>query len=186
MRGARGDAIAVTAAGLAVMAAPWWFPYHAVLITGAAVTVFGASMLGVVVSRGRAWHEQDVLICRLWSLVKRLPSGRAFTDPVTGELLSVERERGWLTLVVSDTPGMGKQTVVASYLVGRWGVPVPPPLCRYVASVVDVPPAQWSWRQRAQFAAFNAKTGALELAPAEFAVLCSQVRRIIAAAIPPD
>jgi hypothetical protein len=76
--------------------------------------------------------------------------------------------------------------VVASYLVGRWGVPVPPPLYRDVASVVDVPPAQWSWQQRAQSADFNAKTGALELAPAEFAVLRNQVRRTIAAAMPPD
>jgi len=185
MRGARGDATAVTAAGLAATAASWWFPYSAVLITGAAVTVFGAVMLGVVVSRGRAWHEQDVLIRRLWALVKRLPPGRAFADPVTGELLSAERERGWLTLVVSDTPGRGKQTVVASYLAGRWGAPAPP-LYRHVASVVDVPPARWSWRQRAQFADFNAKTGALELAPAEFAVLCSQVQRTIAAAMPPN
>ena len=76
--------------------------------------------------------------------------------------------------------------MVASYLLGRWGVPVPPPLYWYVASVVDVPPARWSWRQRAQFADFNAKTGALELAPAECAVLCSQVRRTIAAALPPN
>ena len=98
-------------------------------------------MLGVVFSRGRAWHEQDVLIGRLWALAKRLPSGWAFTDPVTGEFLSAQRERGWLTLAVSDTPGMGAQTVVASYLVGKWGMPVPPPLCRYLASVVDAPPA---------------------------------------------
>jgi hypothetical protein len=123
------------------IAASRWFPYRAVLITGAAVTAFGAVMLGVVVSRGRAWHEEDVLIRRLWALVKRLSPGRASADPVTGELLSAERERGWLTLVVSDTPGMGEQTVVASYLVGRWGVPVPPPMYRHVASVVDVPPA---------------------------------------------
>jgi len=143
-------------------------------------------MLGVVFSRGRAWHEQDVLIGRLWALAKRLPSGWAFTDPVTGEFLSAQRERGWLTLAVSDTPGMGAQTVVASYLVGRWGMPAPPPLCRYLASVVDAPPASWPWRRRAQVADFNAKTGALGLAPEELAVLCAQARRTLAAATPPS
>ena len=40
-------------------------------------------------------------------------------------------------------------------------------------------------RQRAQFAEFSAKTGALQLVPAEFAALCSQVQRTIAAALPP-
>jgi hypothetical protein len=89
-------------------------------------------------------------------------------------------------LAVSDRPGMGAQTVVASYLVGRWGMPVPPPLCRYLASVVDAPPASWPGRQRAQVADFNAKTGALELAPEELAVLGAQVRRTLAAAAPPS
>jgi hypothetical protein len=186
MRGARGDAIAVMAAGLAAVAASWWFSYRAVLVVGVAVTVFGTVTLGMVLSRGRAWHEQNVLIGVLWVLVKRFPSGCALADPVTGEFLSAQRERGWLTLAVSDTPGMGAQTVVASYLVGRWGVPAPPPLCKHLASVVDAPPASWPWRQRAQVADFNAKTGALELAPEELAALHAQVRRTLAVAAPPS
>jgi hypothetical protein len=51
MRGARGDAMAVTAAGLAAVAASWRFPYRAVLVAGVVVTVFGAVALGVVLSR---------------------------------------------------------------------------------------------------------------------------------------
>jgi hypothetical protein len=178
--------MAVTAAGLVTSAGSWWFPSRAVLLAGVAVTVFGAVALGVVVSRGRAWHEQNVLIGGLWALVKRFPSGWALADPVTGEFLSAQRERGWLTLAVSDPPGRGAHTVVAIYLVGRWGMPVPPPLCRYLASVVDAPPASWPWRQRAQAADFNAKTGALELAPEELAALRAQVRRTLAAATPPS
>jgi hypothetical protein len=36
-------------------------------------------------------------------------------------LLSVERERGWLTLVVADPPTPGGAIVVSRYMVGMWG-----------------------------------------------------------------
>jgi hypothetical protein len=185
MRGARGDAVTVTAAGLMAMAAFWWFPYRAVLVAGAAVTVLGAAALGVVLGRGRVWHEQDVSVCRLWALVKRIPPGWVFADPVTGELLSVERERGWLTLAVTDSPGSGAEAVVTRYLLGKWAAPVPPPLYRHLAGLDDMPLARWSLRQHAQLADFNARTGALEVTAGELAMLRAQVHRALESAVSP-
>jgi hypothetical protein len=54
------------------------------LIAGAAVTTAGAVWLVTVVRRGRAWHEQDVLLRELWAAVKRIPSGYMLRDPDTG------------------------------------------------------------------------------------------------------
>jgi hypothetical protein len=143
--------MAVTAAGLVTIAGSWWFPYRAVLIAGAAVTVFGAVMLGVVFSRGRAWHEQDVLIGRLWALAKRLPSGWAFTDPLTGEFLSAQRERGWLTLAVSDTPGMGGTDGGGQLSGGQMG---------HAGAAAAVPaPGQRSGRAAGQLAEAAARAG---------------------------
>ena len=64
-------------------------------------------------------------------------------DPGTGELLSAERERGWLTLAVTDPPQPGRASTVSRYMLGRWAAPNPPPLFRHLATLDDLPPARW-------------------------------------------
>lgn len=80
------------------------FPYLALLITGAVVAVLASATSIALLRRGREWHEQDVLIRKLWALVKRIPCGCVLADPDTGDLLTIERERWCLTLAVIDPP----------------------------------------------------------------------------------
>lgn len=164
--GSRGDSAGLMAYGIAALVAWVWFPYLALLIAGAVVTAAAGASLIAILRRGRAWHEQDVLLRRLWAAVRRIPSGYVLADPETGELLSAEREKGWLTLAVTDPPEMGRETTVTRYMVGRWAAPNPPPLFRHMAALDDLPPARWRLRKQAWLADFNAKAGALEVTPA--------------------
>lgn len=177
--GARGDAAGLTGYGLAGLLAWWlWFPYLWLLIAGAAVAAVGAASLTAVLSHGRAWHDQDVLQRRLFAAVKRIPSGYVLTDPQTGELITAERERGWLTLAVTDAPAPGSVAAVARYMVGSWGAPVPPShLYRHLGALDDVPPARWRWQQRSALEHFSAQTGAAEVTTGEIAGLLDQVNR---------
>jgi hypothetical protein len=68
--GIRGDAAAVTAAGSAAMAVFLWFPYRVLLISEAAVAALGAGSLAAVIRRGRAWHQHDVMIRKLWTVLR--------------------------------------------------------------------------------------------------------------------
>jgi hypothetical protein len=86
MTGSRSDAVGVTVSGLAALAASWWFPYRALLIAGVAITALGVVALGAALWHGRAWHEQDALMCKLRAAVKRIPPGRVLEDPNTSEL----------------------------------------------------------------------------------------------------
>ncbi len=137
----------------------------------------GAASLAAGLRRGRAWHEQDVMLRRLWAAVKRIPSGYVLTDPETGELLTAERERGWLTLAVTDPPRPGAAAVVSRYPLGRWAAPDPPPVFRHMVGLDGIPPARWGWRQKAAMLDFNQRTGAAEVTAAELAGLLDQLRR---------
>jgi hypothetical protein len=121
-KGSRGDSAGLMAYGIAALVAWLWFPYLALLVAGVVVTVAGAVSLAADLRRGRAWHEQDVLLRRLWAAVKRIPSGYVLADPDTGELLSAEREKGWLTLAVTDPPEPGR----ASTVTATWSASGPP------------------------------------------------------------
>lgn len=175
--GTRGDSAALTGYGIAALAAWLWFPCLALLIAGAVVTAVGAVSLVTVLSRGRDWHEQEVLLRKLWAAVKRIPSGYVLCDPDTGELLGAERERGWLTLAVIDPPEPGRVSTVTRYMLGKWAAPLPPPLFRHMAALDDLPPARWRLRKQAWLADFNAKAGALEMTTDEIARLLGQVNR---------
>ena len=185
MTGSRGEAAVVILGGLAAMAAFWWFPYRALLIAGAATAALGVVALGAALRHSRAWHEQDILMRKLWAAVKRIPPGRVLEDPDTGELLRAERERGWLTLAVTDPSDSGAETIVTRYLLGRWATPLPPPLYQHMAGPDDVSPARWPLRQHAQLADFNAATEALKVTTGELATLHAQVRRALTCAVPP-
>jgi len=128
--------------GIAALVAWLWFPYLALLIAGAVVAAAGAVSLAADLRRGRAWHQQDVLLRKLWIAVKRIPSGYVLADPDTGELLSAEREKGWLTLAVTDPPEPSRASTVTRYMVGRWAAPNPPPLYQHLAPLDDLPPAR--------------------------------------------
>jgi hypothetical protein len=39
--------------------------------------------------------------------------------------------------------------VVTRYALGKWAAPNPPPLHRHQGPTGDIPPARWSWQQRA-------------------------------------
>ncbi len=159
------------------MAAWLWFPCLALLIAGVVVTAVRAVSLVTVLSRGRDWHEQEVLLRKLWAAVKRIPSGYVLCDPDTGELLGAERERGCLTLAVTDPPEPGRVSTVTRYMLGKWAASLPPPLFRHMAAVDDLPPARWRLRKQAWLADFNAKAGALEMTTDEIARLLGQVNR---------
>jgi hypothetical protein len=94
--------------------------YLALLVTGTVVGVVAGVALIAGLRRGRDWHRRDVLVRQLWRAVKRIPPGYVIADPDTGELISVERERGWLTLAVADPPRPGREQLVTRYLVGHW------------------------------------------------------------------
>jgi hypothetical protein len=175
--GSRGDSAGLMAYGIAALLAWLRFPYLALLIAGAVVTAGAAASLAANLRRGRAWHEHDVLLRRLWAAVKRIPPGYVLADPGTGELLSAERDKGWLTLAVTDPPEPGRASTVTRYMVGRWAAPNPPPLYRHMAAIDDLPPARWRLRQQAWLADFNTKTGALEVTTGEIADLLDQVNR---------
>jgi hypothetical protein len=175
--GTRGDSAGITALGLAAVIAWAWFPYRALIITGGIVTVLGAASLIADLRRGRAWHQQDVMIRRLWAAAKRIPPDVVLADAETGELLTVERERGWLTLAVTDPPVAGGQPVVTRYPLGQWAAPNPPPLYRHLAALDDIPPARWRWRQKSWLAYYNRQAGALEVGPDELAGLMEQLGR---------
>jgi hypothetical protein len=58
-----------------------------------------------------ALREQDKMIRSLWTLLRRVPGDVVLVDPVTGHEISVERERGFLTLAIADPaeqPGDGQ------------------------------------------------------------------------------
>src|SRR5260370_38045292 len=95
--GSRGDAAGITGAGIAAMVAWVWFPYLALLVAGAVVTVMGGASLVGILRRGRAWHQQDMLLRRLWAAVKRLQHGYAVMDPDTAALGTADAVRCCLT-----------------------------------------------------------------------------------------
>jgi hypothetical protein len=177
--GARGDSAGIMAAGLAAVIVWLWFPYRALIIAGAVVAVLGALSLAADLRRGRAWHEQDVMIRKLWADVKAIPSGVVLADPETGDLLTVERERGWLTLAVTDPPAPGTRAVVTRYPLGYAAAPSPPPLHRHMGALDDLPPARWRWRQRAGLELFAAQSGGLDVTAADLAGLAAQLRRAV-------
>ena len=177
--GSRGDSAAIMTAGIAAVVAWLWFPYRALIIAGAVVAVLGAVSLAADFRRGRPWHEQDVMVRKLWAAAKAVPSGVVLADPDTGDLLTVERERGWLTLAVTDPPEPGSQAVVTRYPLGYGAAPVPPPLHRHMGGLDDLPPSRWRWRQRAALEYFSSQAGGLDVTAAEMAALTAQLHRAV-------
>jgi hypothetical protein len=118
------------------------------------------------------------MIRKLWAAAKAVPSGVVLADPDTGDLLTVERERGWLTLAVTDPPVPGSQAVVTRYPVGYGAAPMQPPLYRHLGALDDPPPSRWRWRQRAVIEDFSAQAGG-DVAAAELAALADQLRRAV-------
>ncbi len=124
MTGSRGDSAGILGIGVAAAAAYLWFRYPVLLVAGGLLALGGAVSLAADLRRGRGWHEQDVMLRKLWTAARRIPSGYVLTDPANGELLTVERERGWLTLAVTDPPQLGAGPCVE---VQDRGLLAPPP-----------------------------------------------------------
>lgn len=175
VRSSREEHAVLCGAGVAAALVYLRFPYLALLATGGMVAVTGGVALISGLRRGRDWHRQDVLVRQLWAVVKRIPPGYVIAGPDTGELISVERERGWLTVAVADPPRPGQEQLVTRYLVGHWAAPMPPPLVRHVGALDDVPPARMSPRQQARHAGFSTRAGALQPTTAELTALLEQV-----------
>lgn len=179
MKGTRGDSVGLLTAGVAAIVVWLWFPWRVLIIGGAIVAVVGAWGLVGSARRGRAWHQQDVMLRKLWAATKRVPSGVVLTDSETGELLTVERERGWLTLAITDPPTPGAQALVTRYPLGQWAAPNPPPLYRHMGALDDLPPARWRWRQKSQAIHINTQTDALVVSTDDMAALVSQLGRAV-------
>jgi hypothetical protein len=183
----RADCAGITAAGLLLIVLWWlWLPWRAVIIAGVIAAVLGGVSLFFNLRRGRTWHQQDVLLRKLWTAAKRIPSGCALDDPVTGQQIAVERDRGWLILAAGDPASHdGPDATVSRYMLGRWAAPNPPPMFRHLAAVSDVSPARWRWRQHWQFLDMHAQARGLEVTADELADLLAQVNRAMAQAAAP-
>src|SRR5258708_39430229 len=141
------------ATGIAAVIAWLRFPYWALIIAGAVVTALGAVSVAGSIRRGGARHEQDILIRKLWAAAKLGPSGYVLTDPDTGELLTVERERSWLSPTNLRPAPSGRDR----YPLGQWAEPNPPPMYRHLGALGDVPPARWRWQQRTVLEQLNSQ-----------------------------
>jgi hypothetical protein len=130
VRGSRVDYAVFCVAGIVTALAYLWLPSVALLILGLVVAVPAGTALIVGARRGGGWRQHQALIRQLWIAANRIPPGHVLADPGTGELLSVERERGWLILVVTVPPRPGRPEVTVRYVIGHWGAPVKPPMRR--------------------------------------------------------
>lgn len=137
MRGSRVDYAVFCVAGIVTALAYLWLPNVALLILGLVVAVLAGTALIVGARRGRDWRKHQALIRQLWITARRIPPGHVLADPGTGELLSVERERGWLTLVVTVPPRPDRSEATVRYVIGHWGAPVKPPVRRRSADPAD-------------------------------------------------
>lgn len=143
-------------AGVATALAYLWLPDVALLVVGSIVAVLAGTALIASARRGQGWRQHQALTRELWVTASRIPPGRVLTDPGTGDLVAVERERGRLILVVAS-PTAG----VARYVIGRWGAPVRPPVRRRPPDAVDA----------------DTPARALEVSTAELAKLVDQILR---------
>lgn len=121
---------------------PWASPSRAV---GAVLAQLLVVLVGVLAPGvGTAWlisaradparREQETLIRALWSMGRRWPDGEGPIDPVTGQVLAIERHGGFLTLVVATPaedalPSGGSDATVTRYLLGLITLPAPPSRC---------------------------------------------------------
>lgn len=186
MIGSRGEAAALTTAGLAVTGSYLWFPHMALLIVGVLITVLGSSGLVSVLRWSPEKRRQEMMIRDLWSTARRWPSGLMLRDPVTGSGISVERERGFLTLAITDPLdrddlGEGRVTTVTWYVLGFLAAPEQPSLLRHTTALHDASPARMSWQQAGELLHFNDLTGAMDATSDELAELRAQLDRTIAA-----
>lgn len=175
MRGSRGDYAVFCVAGIVTALAYLWLPDVALLVVGTVVAVLAGAALIAGARRGRGWRQHQALTRELWVTARRIPPGRVLTDPGTGDLVCVERKRGWLILVVAipsppsqpedasagRSAGAGPTVSVTRYVIGRWGAPVRPPVRRRPADAADA----------------DSPPGALEVSTAELAKLVDQVLR---------
>jgi hypothetical protein len=117
--------------------------------------------------------------------VKRWPAGQGLTDPVTGDELTVERERGFLILAISDAD-TGQVPMVTRYLLGWLAAPNPPPPFRHTGPAGEPSPVRMSLNQAGALLAFNEQTGAMQATAADLVELRERLDRTIAAAVPVD
>lgn len=149
--------------------------------------VVGAVALAVL-RHGRRrvpdFGEQERLIAQLWRGARRLPNGALLPDPATGQLVSVRRSRGSLTLGVF-TPAVGAgeavQVVGTCYALGHLLGRSQPPLFR---SQVPVGPGAGETRMTTAEAIgvlrLNEATGVMNADTAELRALTAQVGRVLA------
>jgi len=179
--GPRIEAAFLTAVGVAVAVSYFWWQQLWLPFVGVFIAGFGTSALIGAIRRSPALREQDRMIRSLWTLLRRVPSDIVLADPVTGHEISVERQRGFLTLAVAD-PGDQPGGTVTRYMVGFAAAPSPPPLFRHTAASQDPSPVRMSLKQAGGLLRFNELTGAMETSNDELADVRAQLDRAITAA----
>lgn len=191
MIGSRIEAAVAVVVGLAVVSSYLWFPHLALLFVGAFIAGIGTWTLVGALRRSPTLRKQEAMIRALWSTCRRWPSGLVLRDSVTGSRITVERERGFLNLVITgqpddddpaDGPAGRRAMTVTRYLLGFLAAPVPPPLFVHTTALHDVSPVRMSWRQAGALLHVNELTGAMEATTEEFAELRAQLDRTIEAA----
>jgi hypothetical protein len=187
---ARGRALALVAAGVTVAAVGAVLAQLLVVFVGVVAAGAGTARLITAVRADPGTREQEKLILALWSMGRRWPDGEGRIDPVTGQVLAIERHSGFLTLVVATPPvdapesggsaghDPGDPTTVTRYLLGLLTLPAPPPLIRDVEPFDQVGEERGLTRRQAkELLAFNDQTGAMEASTAELAELQEQMMR---------
>jgi hypothetical protein len=114
-----------------------------------------------------------VVLRKLWAAVKRIPSGYVLAATRTPASCSAERDKGWLTLAVTDRPEPSRASTVTRYMVDKWAAPNPPPLYQHMAALDDLPPARW--RRASVAGGLQRQAGALEVTTGEIAAPLDQV-----------
>lgn len=178
--GPRIEAAFLALVGMAVAASYLWWPHLWLLFVGVFTAGFGTSALINAIRRPAALREQHRMIRSLWTLLRQVPSDSVLVDPVTGNEIGVERERGFLTLAVAE-PADGPAATVTRYMVGFAAAPSPPPLFRHTGPRHDPSPVRMGWREAGALLHFNDLTGAMETSNDELADVRVQLDRAIAA-----
>jgi hypothetical protein len=130
--GSREESTLLMLAGIAVIAAGWWWAQTWLLILGILITGFGAAGVVAALRKGRDWHRHERAVCRRWRTARSLPPGQMLQDPETRAGVCVQRERGSLLLIVTDPPAEDlaarREATKTAYLLGGGAAPTPLPL----------------------------------------------------------
>lgn len=186
--GSLGEGLASMALGVAFMAVHvFLFSHVALLVIGVIQIVLGSVIAARELRLGAAHRAQDRAVRALWGTARRLAPGYVVRDPVTGNAYQVERNRGFLALVMIDAAQVGQPkdlATVTRYRIGHGALHVPPPvlhdICPYGEEDYIL---RWPWPVGGRLEALNRDLGgAMETSTDELQRLNLELTRATEAA----